>query len=119
MEQNVPYELEVILEEEKVAKNYLITLNDTPIGHIRYRVTGDKQYRVERFCILKEYRGHGRGKKVFNYFLDFIGANYNPCTVCFDAQFYLLDFYRSCGCKDIGDPFMEAGIKHIYMEKKY
>lgn len=117
-EQNVPYELEVILEEEKESNNYLIMLGETPIGHIRYRIV-DKKYKVERFCILKEYRGKGRGRKIFNYFLDFLGAKFNPCVICFDAQYYLKDFYESCGCVSIGDAFMEAGIKHIYMEKKY
>ncbi|MCQ2087641.1 MAG: GNAT family N-acetyltransferase [Bacilli bacterium] len=117
-EQNVPYELEVILDEEKEAHNYLITLGETPIGHVRYRFK-DGKYKVERFCILKEYRGEGRGKKAFSYFLDFLGAKFNPCTICFDAQYYLKDFYESFGCESIGEPFMEAGIKHIYMEKKY
>ena len=119
MEQNVPYDLEIILDEEKEAHNYLIMLGETPIGHIRYRALPDNKYKVERFCILKEYREKGRGRKVFNYFLDMLGAKYNPCTVCFDGQFYLKDFYESCGCVTVGDTFMEAGIEHVYMEKKY
>ena len=107
-----------ILEEEKEAHNYLITLNDVPIGHIRYRFI-DNKYKVERFCILKEYRGKGYGRKTFQYFIDYLGAQFNPCIICLDGQFYLKDFYESFGCITIGEPFMEAGIKHVYLEKKY
>ena len=117
-EQNVPYDLEVIIDEEKCSMNYLIMLGETPIGHIRYRII-DGKYKVERFCILKEYRGQGRGRKVFNFFLDYLGAKFNPCIVCFDAQYYLKEFYESCGCNSYGETFMDAGIEHIYMEKKY
>lgn len=117
-EQNVPYDLEVIIDEEKCSMNYLIMLGETPIGHIRYRII-DGKYKVERFCILKEYRGQGRGRKVFNFFLDYLGAKFNPCIVCFDAQYYLKEFYESCGCNSCGETFMDAGIEHIYMEKKY
>jgi predicted GNAT family N-acyltransferase len=119
MEQKVPYDLEIIIDEEKEAHNYLIMLGETPIGHIRYRALPEKKYKVERFCILKEYRDKGYGKKVFNYFLDYLGAQFNPCVVCFDGQAYLKEFYESCGCVTIGDKFMEAGIEHYYMEKKY
>lgn len=117
-EQNVPYDLEVIIDEEKDSMNYLIMLGETPIGHIRYRII-DGKYKVQRFCILKEYRGQGRGRKAFNFFLDYLGAKFNPCTICFDAQLYLKDFYESFGCVSIGETFMDAGIEHIYMEKKY
>ena len=86
---------------------------------VNIKLLHDKKYKVERFCILKEYRGKGYGKKVFNYFLDALGAKFNPCTVCFDGQSYLKEFYESCGCVTIGDKFMEAGIEHYYMEKKY
>lgn len=118
LDQGVSYSEEVVLDEEKDSYNYLITLGETPIGHIRYRFV-DGKYRVGRFCILKEYRGKGRGRKVFSWFLDFLGAQFNPCIICFDGQSYLKEFYESLGCVAIGDEFLEAGIKHFYMEKKY
>jgi len=118
VEQHVDYDLEVNMEEEKVAHNFLIMKNDTAIGHIRYIVQDDK-IRLGRFCLLSEYRKFGYGKKAFSFFMDMLGAKFNPCTLCFDGQYYLKEFYESLGCVGIGEPFQEAGIKHLYFEKKY
>ncbi|MCR5309519.1 MAG: GNAT family N-acetyltransferase [Bacilli bacterium] len=117
-EQNIKYEDEFIENEEKEAKSFLITLNETPIGTIRYRFINN-EYKLERFAILKEYRGKGYGKEAFNYFAEFIAAKYNPCTISFNAQEYLIDFYKELGFITEGDIFLEAGIKHIKMKKTY
>ena len=118
-EQKVDYSLEVNMDEEKVAHNFLIMKNEIPIGHIRYIIEEENKIRVGRFCLLKEYRSFGYGKKSFAYFLDMLGAKFNPCVLCFDGQYYLKNFYESLGCEMIGKPFQEAGIKHGYFEKKY
>ena len=117
-EQNVPYEEDEIYEEEITAKSYLITLNEKPIGTIRYRQT-EEGYKVERFAILKEYRGRGYGIKSFSYFVEMIAAKYNPCKIYFNAQIYIKDLYTKIGFIQEGEEFMEAGIKHIKMFKNY
>lgn len=117
-EQGIKYEDEVQVESERDANNFLIVLKDKPIGHIRYRKT-DEGYKVERFCILKEYRKQGLGRKSFNFLCDLIGSKFNPCKVYFNAMHYLKDFYISCGFTPVGKIFVEAGIDHIKMEKMY
>ena len=37
--------------------------------------------------------------------------------VILHAQYSVVDFYRSCGFRETGEPFIEADIKHIKMEK--
>ena len=115
IEQNVDYQEEVIESEEKEAIHYLICNKDVPVGTIRYRQTGDREFKLERFAILKEYRGHGYGKKAFTYLTNKLIEENNPCTIYFNAQYQLLDYYRSLGFKEEGETFYEANIKHIRM----
>ena len=117
-EQGVPYDEDEIYEEEISAVSYLITLNEKPIGTIRYRQT-DEGFKIERFAILKKYRGNGYGKEAFNFFVEMIAAKYNPCKIYFHSQYYIKDLYLKLGFLKEGDIFEEAGIKHIKMFKMY
>ena len=117
-EQNCPYDIEVVPEEENEAKHFLIYCKDTPVGTVRYRSMGDRTFKIERFAILKEYRGHGYGKDAFLYLVNKIEEEYNPCTIYFNAQYQLFDYYKSMGFTEEGETFYEANIKHIKMVKK-
>ncbi len=118
IEQNVPYEEDEIEKEELESYTYLICLHEKAIGTIRYRQT-EEGYKIERFAILKEYRGHGYGKEVFDYFTNMIGARHNPCKIYFNSQLYIKDLYSQLGFIEEGEEFIEAGIKHIKMFKNY
>ena len=48
-----------------------------------------------------------------------IAAKYNPCTIYFHAQTYIIDLYKKIGFKEKGEEFLEAGIKHILMTKDF
>ena len=116
-EQNVDYNIEVVPEEEKEAKHFLIYYKENPVGTIRYRQTGAREFKLERFAILKEYRGKGYGKEAFNYLVNRLAESYNPCTIFFNAQYQLLKYYQDLGFVEEGETFMEANIKHIKMVK--
>ena len=115
--QNCPYDIEVVEEEEKEAKHFLIYFKETPVGTIRYRQTGEREFKLERFAVLEEHRGKGYGKAAFLYLVNKLEEDYNPCTIYFNAQYQLLDYYRSMGFKEEGETFYEANIKHIKMVK--
>ena len=117
-EQGFSYEIEMVDEEEKTAYNYLIYLKDKPIGCIRYRKV-EEGYKIQRFALLKEYRGKGYGKVVFSYFSDMIGAKYNPCEIIIHAQEQMKDLYIKLGYEIIGEPFYEGQVLHYPMKKKY
>ena len=116
--QNVPYEEDEIYEEEIESKSYLITINEKPIGVIRYRHT-EEGYKIERFGILEEYRGKGYGYQSFKFFVEMIAGKYNPCKIYFHAQTYIKNLYKKIGFTEEGEEFLEAGIKHIKMSKNY
>ena len=115
--QNCPYDIEVVPEEEKEAKHFLILYKDTPVGTIRYRQTGEREFKLERFAVLEDYRHHGYGKEAFLYLVNKLEEDYNPCTIYFNAQYQLLKYYQKLGFKEVGDTFYEANIKHIKMVK--
>ena len=118
-EQNCPIWDEFETSKDLASNEFLIYLGDTPIGTIRYRETEDG-FKIERFAVLKEYRGHEYGKKALQYLCDeIIGAPYNPCRVYMHAQKGLQSYYEALGFKAIGEEFVEANIIHIEMEKYY
>src|SRR5882757_9592865 len=58
-EQNCPPELE--WEHEEESTHFLATVDGVPAGASRWRKT-DKGYKLERFAVLKDFRGHGVGQ---------------------------------------------------------
>ena len=118
LEKGFPYEEEVVLENEKVAKAFLICVNGETVGTIRYREV-DGRYKVERFAILPEYRGKGYGKLAFNYVVELIAARFNPCTIYVHSISSVVDFYKKLGFEVVGDEFLEAGVPHYELIKKY
>ena len=115
--QNCPYDIEVVPNEEKEAKHFLICLKEQPIGTIRYRQTGEREFKLERFAVLDEYQGHHYGRDAFLYLVNKLEEDYNPCTIWFNAQYQLLDYYKTMGFNEEGETFYEANIKHIKMVK--
>ena len=39
--------------------------------------------------------------------------------ITISAHYYLLDFYKKFGFQPIGEPYDDAGVKHIRMEKEF
>ena len=118
-EQHISYELEMDLEKETGTIPFLIIYNNKPVGTLRYRQVGEREFKLERFAILKEYRNKHFGKLAFSFLSDMLGAKNNPCRVYFNAMLYLKEYYESLGFSPKGEEFDEANIPHIVMEKFY
>lgn len=115
-EQNVPLELEVD-EYEKESVNILLTLDDRPIGTVRYRDMGDGLIKVERMAVRKIARGLHLGQALMNFV--HIHAEENGYTRAkLGAQVHALNFYEKLGYHVSSDEFDDAGIPHKYMEKE-
>jgi predicted GNAT family N-acyltransferase len=109
-EQNCPSELEWEFEDESV--HFIGTVNAEPAGASRWRKT-DKGYKLERFAVLKEYRGIGLGQAL-------VGAVINDLPqdatyVYLHAQLAAVSLYAKFGFKKAGEQFEEAGIQHFKM----
>lgn len=110
--QNVPRVLEMD-SFDRSASHVIVFKNNRTIGCARIRFTGNKA-KLERIAILKRYRGKGLGKKLVDYLIKYCKKR-GVGTIILHSQYYLKDFYKSCGFKARGNPFIEAKIKHIEM----
>ncbi len=112
-EQHCPPELEWEHEEESV--HFLATINGQPCGACRWRKT-DKGYKLERFAVLKEFRGQGVGRALIAEALSDLpnDADY----VYLNAQLDAMSLYAKFGFVAEGEQFEEAGIQHFKMVKK-
>ena len=113
--QQVPPEDEIDAFETE-SNHYLAFLNNTPVGAARWRITGDG-VKLERFSVLKEYRGRGVGSALIERVLKDIN-NIQPGfekEIYLHAQLEVVPLYRKFGFKKEGDMFEESGILHYKM----
>ncbi|WP_207422678.1 GNAT family N-acetyltransferase [Desertivirga brevis] len=109
-EQHCPPELEWEFEEESV--HFLATVSSEPAGAARWRQT-EKGYKLERFAVLKEFRGMGVGQKLVEAVLTDLPSNAE--YVYLHAQVTAMGLYKKLNFVAEGDLFEEAGIQHYKM----
>lgn len=111
-EQGVAPELELDKEEESV--HFLALSDNQPCGAARYRKTGNG-YKLERFAVLKEFRGKRVGQALVAAVLDDIPDQAN--VIYLNAQVDAVGLYAKFGFAVEGEQFEEAGIQHFKMVK--
>jgi len=101
-------------KQEETAQHFLIMKGDEPLGTGRI-TTGGK---IGRMAIAKSARGSGLGARL----LEFIGEYARERgfdSVCLHAQTHASGFYRKAGFVPEGEEFVEAGIPHIRMVRRF
>lgn len=109
-EQNCPPELEWEYEDESI--HFLGSVNDEPAGASRWRKT-EKGYKLERFAVLKEYRGIGLGQALVETVIKDLPED--ATYVYLHAQLDAMPLYAKFGFQKAGEQFEEAGIQHFKM----
>jgi len=112
-EQGVDPKLE--WDNEDVSTHFLALLDNQPCGACRYRKTSNG-YKLERFAVLKEYRGKRVGQALVAAVLDDIPGDAD--TIYLNAQHDAVGLYSKFGFSIVGEQFEEAGIVHYKMVKK-
>ena len=69
-----------------------------------------------RIAVLREWRGQGIGSMIVD-FLSTSAEARGLDRVYLNSQRSATGFYKALGFTAAGDPFMEAGIEHVRMEK--
>jgi predicted GNAT family N-acyltransferase len=109
-EQHCPPELEWSNEDKSV--HFLATYNDEPSGAARWRKT-ENGHKLERFAVLKEFRGKGIGVQLVKAVLADLPAD--ASVIYLNAQLSAVGFYAALGFREVGETFEEAGIIHQQM----
>ncbi len=112
-EQGVPLE-EDQDEHDKTATHYLAFIDGNVCGACRVRLT-EKGQKIERNCVLPEYRNKGAGKKLMEHVIQQLDPAY---PIYLHAQIGVQIFYEALNFVPEGDIFYEANIPHILMKLK-
>jgi predicted GNAT family N-acyltransferase len=100
-------------EMDKIATHFILYLNKIPIGTARV-FEKDSAWYIGRMAVLKEYRGKGFGKHIMENVLNFLNSK-KPSKIIIHAQTTVVNFYKKFGFVEVGDEFLDAGIKHREM----
>lgn len=117
IEKQVPAEIEID-EHDSLNNDYhhfLVIYDNKKVGALRCKLRKEG-IRLQRFCFLKEYRNLGLGKETVKYIEAFYKQS-GTKKIEMDAKYEVYPFYEKCGYICVSEPFIEAGIKHIAMEK--
>lgn len=110
LEQECPPELEWEFEEEST--HFLAKIADEPAGAARWRKT-EKGYKLERFAVLKSFRGLGLGQELVRTVLADLPAD--ASYIYLHAQIQAMGLYTKFNFVAEGPQFEEAGIQHYKM----
>ena len=113
-EQSVPPEIELD-EYDAVATHAIALLAGQAVGTGRAIVEG-RSVRIGRMAVDREHRRSGVGGLVLQ-FLEDEARKQGAAEFVLHAQEYVKSFYAAHGYEEHGDPFMEAGIRHVEMRK--
>ncbi len=114
-EQGVPLSLELD-ELDQTAAHFVVYAENQPIGAGRIRDASKGIGKVERVCILKEFRGNHLGNLIMKA-LEEYAVNTEMHKIILNAQSYAIPFYEKLGYVTTSPEFMDADIPHRAMEK--
>ena len=114
-EQGVPLDLELD-DYDKTAAHFIVYSSESPIGAGRIRETNNGIGKVERVCVLGEYRGKHLGNLVMHA-LEEHAKTAGMKKVILNAQVHAIPFYEKLGYVTTSPEFMDADIPHRTMEK--
>ena len=110
VEQRIDEKVE--MDDNKVESNsFIASINGTYVGTARCRSTKNG-VKLERFAVLKPFRGSGVGKSLIMFMLKYLQKEK---YIYLHAQCDVIEFYSKFGFYSVGEPFNEAGITHQKM----
>lgn len=104
-------------EYDEVSRHFIGYVGDEPIATARWRTAvhkGRHVAKLERFAVRSGHRGRGYGRALVEAVIaDAAAAGFE--TFYLHAQAHLEGFYAPFGFVRVGEPFVEAGIRHVGM----
>jgi predicted GNAT family N-acyltransferase len=118
IEQGIAAELVFEKSKDSTELNTIVKNKDMVIGTARVVFPAKNTAKIERMAVLRSFRNKGIGKGIITFLIREFKRR-KTTHIILHAQYQVIDFYRSCGFRESGLPFEEAGIKHIKMEIRY
>lgn len=114
-EQGVPLHIE--MDEYDDSATHFVGFNlEQPVAAARIRETESGIGKIERVCVLPEYRGQHVGVLMMNE-MEEHAKTAGLFTLKLNSQSYAIPFYKKLGY-DVSSPeFLDAGIPHRAMVK--
>ncbi|UOE93124.1 GNAT family N-acetyltransferase [Alkalihalobacillus sp. LMS39] len=113
-EQKVPIE-EEIDQYEQEATHFVMYDQNQPVGAGRLRHV-DGMAKIERICILPNYRKTGAGKVLMEK-IEEVAKELHVTEAKLNAQIQAEGFYKKLGYLTVSGQFLDAGIPHVTMKK--
>jgi Predicted acyltransferase len=117
-EQGVDESLE--LDEHDVlggkCRHFYAAVKGIPAGACRVMDKGEGIAKLQRFCVLSEFRMIGVGRFMLEK-LEQICCAQEYKKIEMGAQCHAVPFYEKCGYSVVSGVFLDAGIEHVKMEK--
>ena len=128
-EQQVEPELDFDGKDENCLQ-LVAYLDGEGIGTARIRYLDEKTAKIERLAVLTTARGQGVAKKLMTKALEVIAqqnitsqqniiAQQNIIEIVVHSQEYIKGLYEQLGFEQEGEVFVEAGINHVKMKRKF
>lgn len=114
-EQGVPEHLELD-EHDDTAVHFIVLDGEQVIAAARIREYEPKVGKVERVCVLPQYRGKRIGILIMNAIEKF-AIEHDFKKLKLNAQSYAIPFYEKLNYIVNSPEFLDAGIPHRSMEK--
>lgn len=123
---------QVFTEEMKIAKSieadeldcldgpcdhFVVELDGKDVCAFRCKKLDAQCVQLQRFCVMKDCRKTGVGRWALSQMEAYYG-NRGFEVITLDAKFHVHGFYEKCGYQVVSEPFMEAGVEHVVMEKR-
>lgn len=102
----------------KNCPHYLALSDGVPVATCRCLRKDGGAVKLQRFCVLPEWRGSGVGRELLTM-LEKDCREQGVTRMEMGAQCHAVPFYQKCGYTVTSGQFMDAGIPHVKMEKNF
>lgn len=119
-EQKVPLEeeLDEYDESPEACAHLLLKDGELPVATGRWKVYEEGTAKLQRIAVLKEHRKGGVGRLLIQALEDH-ARKAGMKRAVLDGQCQAQGFYQKLGYHTVpGEPFLDAGILHVRMEKE-
>jgi predicted GNAT family N-acyltransferase len=115
-EQGVPREAEVDAYDDVARHAVAVTGDGRVVGTMRLVPVGT-MVKVGRVAIDREFRGRGIASRLLERAMEYArGIRAEELRLA--AQVAAVDLYAKAGYRQVGRPFQEAGIEHVWMVRE-